>query len=138
MAAAETEKSPAYPVGTVTRTSTERDLQALGDVLKSHDARRIVIGLPLNMDGAEGPQARASRAFGTSLAAAFGIPIEYHDERLTSFEAEDLLGRRRYQANPGKGRRIKRIKREAIDAMAATLILQDWLDATGTRDRSNR
>lgn len=76
------------------------------------------MGLPLNMDGSEGARAEKTRAFGAKLEEISGIPVEFVDERLTSVEAEELL------ISAG----VRREKRkEVIDKVAATLILESYL-----------
>jgi putative Holliday junction resolvase len=78
------------------------------------------VGLPLNMDGTEGPSAARSRSFGTALARALEVEVHYWDERLSTVAAHralresDLSGERR---------------RAVVDQVAAALILQGWLDA---------
>jgi putative Holliday junction resolvase len=72
------------------------------------------------MDGSEGPRAQATRKFGDALATASGLPIIYQDERLTTVAAERAL----LEADMSRARR-----REVIDQVAATIILQGWLDA---------
>jgi putative Holliday junction resolvase len=92
-------------------------------------ADTVVVGLPRNMDGSEGPQAQAARAFGERLAAR-GLRIEFQDERLTSWEAAEQIGPRR-----GRDRRSGE-----LDSAAARLILQEYLDAhpdRGPRRRPN-
>jgi putative Holliday junction resolvase len=79
---------------------------------------RLVVGLPINMDGTEGPAAKAVRAFGEELGRRAKVPIDYQDERLTSFAAEKQLDR--------SGRTHKE-KREIRDALAAAEILRDYL-----------
>jgi putative Holliday junction resolvase len=79
---------------------------------------RIVIGLPLNMDGTEGPAAKNVRAFGEVIAERSKLPVDYQDERLTSFAAEAHLDR--------SGRTHKE-KKELRDALAAAEILRDYL-----------
>ena len=69
------------------------------------------------MDGSEGPSARAARNFGTRLGAYLSLPVDYADERLTSFEARERLSKQ----GSLKGRK------GAVDAIAATLILEEWL-----------
>ena len=79
----------------------------------------LVVGLPINMDGSEGPAARAAREFGAQLAAASGLPVDFCDERLTSFEAEHKVGELG----------LTRKKRKArVDALAAAGILQAYLE----------
>lgn len=82
---------------------------------------RVLLGLPLNMDGSEGSMAAEVRAFGERLRERTGRPVEFVDERLTSYEAEQQLrGLRRKKDRRDKGR---------IDAMAAARILADYLES---------
>jgi putative holliday junction resolvase len=109
----------AYPVETIERgRSLAADLAALLARLTALEVRRIVVGLPLNMDGTVGPRARAAQVFARRLEEATGIPVELCDERLSSFEAEERL----------KGLPVRRNRRKlAIDAVAASVILETWL-----------
>ena len=79
----------------------------------------MIVGLPRNMDGSEGPQAAAARRFGEELERA-GLSVVFVDERLTSWEAGEQLG-----ATKARSQR----KRGDLDSAAARLILQDYLDA---------
>ena len=81
-----------------------------------------VVGLPRNMDGSEGPQAAAARAFGDALRAN-GLDVTYVDERLTSWEAGERL------AASGHRQSRESRRRGELDSAAARLILQDYLDA---------
>jgi putative Holliday junction resolvase len=119
LAIAESSDSAAYPLGTMTRVSRDRDLRQLGSWISSRAATQLVVGLPLNMDGSEGSSARAARTFGAQLATHLHLPVDYTDERLTSFEARERL------SNQGGKRRRK----TAVDAVAATIILEEWLAA---------
>src|SRR6266404_577791 len=110
----------AHPVGVVERRSLKRDLEALAALLRDREVTTFVVGLPLNMDGSEGPAARAARTFADRLAAEFKVRVEMFDERLTSFEAEERL----------KGMPVKkRARKPAIDAIAATVILEGWMQS---------
>ena len=91
---------------------------ALDDAIREHGPHRLVIGLPLNMDGTEGPAAQKSRAMGKNLQQRHGLPVEYQDERLTSFAAEADLAERKLN---------RRAKKNVADAHAAAEILRDWL-----------
>ena len=95
---------------------------ALVDVLvravDRHGPDALVIGLPLNMDGSEGPAARAVREFGARLAERTRLPLHFQDERLTSFEADERMAR---------SGRTHREKRELRDALAACAILEGFL-----------
>jgi putative Holliday junction resolvase len=105
---------------TVRRSGAPADLQAVRRVADEYGVALAVVGLPLNMDGTEGPSARHARAFATQLEAALRIPVMLFDERLSTFEAESRLRERGLSA---------RQQRSVIDAEAAAVILQGWLDA---------
>jgi putative Holliday junction resolvase len=108
----------AYPVGVVERRSIARDLEVIAAMLRDREVTMFVVGLPLNMDGSEGPAARSARRFADQLAAALKVEVEMFDERLTSFEAEERL----------KGMPVKKgARKPAIDAIAATVILEGWM-----------
>jgi len=83
---------------------------------RAEDVGRIILGLPLNMDGTEGPMAARARAFGKVLEQAAGIPVAYQDERLTSAEADWEMSRTGMTRGQKKARR---------DALAAAAILRD-------------
>lgn len=117
----------AQPLVTVERTSLDADLGVLADLVREHDVRRVVIGLPLSLKGERGERARAAEGFGRRLARASGVPVEAWDERLTSVQAERAL-------LEGDMRRSRR--REVIDRAAAMLILQSWLDAHPDQGRA--
>jgi putative Holliday junction resolvase len=104
---------------TVTRRGEPADLDAIAAVAARYEVTRAVVGLPLNMDGTEGASARLARAFAASLAARLGLPVELHDERLSTFEASTRLREQGLSARDQKG---------LVDAEAAAVILQGWLD----------
>jgi putative Holliday junction resolvase len=90
------------------------------DAVTDYDVKGWVVGLPLNMDGTEGPQARLVRTFGERLAAHTRQPVHYWDERLSSDAADSLMARSSLTHKKKKARR---------DALAAQVILQSFLDA---------
>ena len=100
------------------RTNLASDLDQIRRMAADEDASTLIVGLPRNMDGSEGPQALAARAFGSRLAAS-GLDVVFQDERLTSWQAAEQLGPRR-----GRERRSGE-----LDSAAARLILQEYLDA---------
>lgn len=106
-------------IGTVRRKGGRHDLDALARLLAAHEPERIVVGLPLDMGGGEGRQAARVRAFGARVAEHLGVEVEYWDERLTTFEAEDALRRADVPA---------RRRRALIDQAAAAVILRSYLD----------
>jgi len=108
-----------HPLPALRRSSPEADLVALRAVLAERDVRRLVVGLPLNMDGSEGPMALEARAFGTWLSAATSLPVEYEDERLSTEEAEDFL--RTAGLRPSDRKKLR-------DSVAAAVILRSVLE----------
>lgn len=108
------------PLTTVVRTSLSRDLDQLRSLAEDRQVRRIVIGLPLNMNGSEGPAARDARKFAGVVSEALDLPVELYDERLTSFEAESRL------KDSPMGRNSRKLM---VDQIAAALILESWLAA---------
>jgi putative Holliday junction resolvase len=115
----------AQPLTTLERTSLDRDLDALEALLRRHEVRRVILGLPLSLKGERGERARAAEGFGRRLERQAGVPVEAWDERLTSVQAERALL---------EGDVSRRRRREIIDRTAAVFILQSWLDARGARD----
>ena len=105
---------------TLPRGKFGRDRDELRKMIEARSVRGIVIGLPRNMDGTEGPRAQASRAYARNLAEAFGLPVLLWDERWSTQSAEAAM----------IGLDVSRRKRaERIDAEAATVILQAAIDA---------
>ena len=97
-----------------------RELAASGEEIDA-----IVLGLPLNMDGSEGPQAKLTRRFGEALSRVGGLDVQYWDERLSSFDAEQ-----RYhvpEKSTSKRSRPPRKPRRPLDAVAAAVILEAYL-----------
>lgn len=109
----------ALPVGTLERRGWRRDLAALRAVIEEREVDRIVVGLPLHLDGREGETAAAARRFAGRLAEATALPVETLDERWTTREAERALAE--------AGRRGRR-RRAVVDAVAATLLLRSFLE----------
>lgn len=108
----------AQGIGVVRRVGGRRDLEALATMLAPYTPERLVVGLPLNMNGSEGPQATRVRAFATQVAAHLDLPLDFWDERLTTVAAERSL----LEADLSRRRR-----RELVDKVAATIILQGYL-----------
>jgi len=112
----------ARPLRTVARRADAAPLADIGETAREFEVTQLVVGLPLNMDGTEGPAARHARGFAAKLAAALGLPAALQDERLSTFEAERRL---RERGVSGKDVRAQ------VDAEAAAVILQEWLDGSG-------
>jgi putative Holliday junction resolvase len=118
------------PLATIARRDTERDAATLGRICAEQRIDELVIGLPLNMDGSEGPQAAATRAWAAEIEAALGIPVAWRDERLSSVDAEARIGRApRGRAGGAPSNAARNARRARIDREAAAAILQAELDA---------
>jgi putative Holliday junction resolvase len=109
----------AVPLGTV-RTGAPADLKAIAALVREHDVTLVVTGHPLLLSGAAGERAHHAERFADALRGLLEVPVELHDERLSSVEAERSL-----RAAGARGRD----RRAAVDRSAATVILQSWLDA---------
>jgi putative Holliday junction resolvase len=119
MALSDVTRSVATPYHTVRRTKFSEDVSAIEAAIEEHDIGGVVIGLPLNLDGSEGPRVQSTRAFARNLAARIAVPILFWDERLSTAAVERHL----IEADASRKRRA-----EVIDRMAAAYILQGALD----------
>lgn len=108
------------PHSIIKNTTQEQNVAAIAKLISENMVDTVVIGLPLNMDGTEGVRAEKTRAFGQALQTATKANIVYWDERLSSFEAEDILSETKMNWKQ---------KKEVIDKLAASIILQGWLAA---------
>ena len=105
---------------TIRSESMRKNIDAIAAIAKAENAERIVVGLPLNMDGSEGARASKTRSFGKVLEKVSGIEVVYFDERLTSVEADERMD----EAN------VRKLKRKGlVDRIAAAIILQSYLDS---------
>ncbi|SDR39492.1 Holliday junction resolvase RuvX [Pseudovibrio sp. Tun.PSC04-5.I4] len=109
----------ASPLETIKRQKFTLDAERLLDLCNTHGVFGMVMGLPLNMDGSEGPRCQATRAFVRNLAQKTEIPITYWDERLSTAAVTRTL----IEADRSRARRA-----ELVDKMAAAYILQGFLD----------
>lgn len=112
-------RSVATPLETLRRAKFTVDAERLLGIAAKREAAGLVLGLPLNLDGSEGPRAQSTRAFARNLARLTGLPIAFWDERLSTVAAERAL----IEADTSRARR-----RELIDHVAAAYILQGALD----------
>jgi putative holliday junction resolvase len=117
----------ANPRTVIRRTKFTRDAELLLATLEREKASGIVLGLPVNMDGSEGPRAQATRAFARNIAALTDLPIFLWDERLSTVAAERAL----LEMDVSRAKRAER-----IDSAAASFILQGALDRLSTLSRS--
>lgn len=121
----------ATPLATVPRgADIAADARAIGLYVASRGVGSIVVGLPLELDGREGPMSTEARAWGDALGVSLGLPVAFRDERLSSHVAEERvgpMGRGRSGGPPSRKRRDA--YRALVDREAAAVILQDELDA---------
>ncbi len=104
---------------TYVRKSLEQDLQHLKQLIENNSVKKVVFGLPLNMDGTPGPRVQATYDFVQQLQSVIDIEVDYMDERLTSYEAEKFL----------ISQDVSRKKRKSVlDKLSAVIILQNYLD----------
>ena len=111
--------SVATPLQTIRRVKFGLDAAALLDIARAREIGGLVLGLPRNMDGSEGPRCQSTRAFARNLAALTDLPITFWDERLSTVAAERAL----LEADTSRRKRA-----EVIDHVAAGVILQGALD----------
>jgi putative holliday junction resolvase len=114
-------------ITTIERASFEQDIQQLRQLVDERQVQVLVFGLPYSMDGSLGFQARQVQKFATRVAKILQLPVEYVDERLTSFQAEQMLIAQ--NCSPSRHKAL-------IDRKAAALILQQWLDTRREKSRS--
>lgn len=134
MAIADAQTALAQPLGTLDRINRNEDMRRLRALVREQGVRQIVVGLPLRLDGTRGDMAEEAARFGQRVHKQLGLPVEMVDERLTSWEAERLLEEqqgRTIHAASGKKRK-KENERMGVDAMAAALILKEYLDRQQT------
>lgn len=112
----------ATPMETIRRKKFTLDAEKLLEICAKQEVGGIVLGLPLNMDGSEGPRAQATRAFARNLSQKTELPITYWDERLSTAAVTRTL----LEADSSRAKRA-----EAVDKMAAAFILQGFLDRLG-------
>lgn len=106
-------------ITTIWRSSFQEDIDQLAVIIAEREVEILVLGLPYKMDGSIGSQAKQVQKFGRRVAAVIQLPIEYVDERLTSYAAEEMMKTANISVSQNRG---------AIDRIAAAVILQQWLD----------
>lgn len=118
VAVTDVNETMAFPERVIERRSAKQDRQAILALVRELSVDRVVLGLPLTMDGESGPNAERAISFGAYLSRVLPVPIEYQDERLSTVEAEERLR----QSGASRERRSAR-----IDASAAAVILEDYM-----------
>jgi putative holliday junction resolvase len=110
-------------ITTIWRSSVQADIAQLREIILDRSVEVLVIGLPYTMDGNIGSQAKQVQKFARRVSTALELPIEYVDERLTSYAAEQMMIEAKISVAQNKA---------TIDRIAAAVILQQWLDAHRT------
>ncbi len=113
-------RTMAHPLDTVQVKGDGSHMGLIGRIVQDYEVGKVVVGLPVNMDGSMGESARKVTAWAETLERSVGVPVELWDERLTTSEAHDFLIRLEV-----KGKK----RRHIIDKIAASIILQDYLEA---------
>jgi len=140
LAIAETSAGVPRPLGVLVRINRNEDMRRLRELAREHAVKQIVVGLPLRLDGTRGEMAEEAERFAQRVRKQIGVSVEMVDERLTSWEAERLLeeqtGRvRREIIEHGEKRgRKKEVSRQSVDAMAAAVILREYLEGLQARN----
>lgn len=106
-------------IGTISEGGMKKTAQRVAEEAEKRSCKKIIIGLPKNMDGSEGPRADVIKAFGALLGEMTAIPIDYYDERMTTMVAYRFLGE---TGTYGKKRK------ETVDTLSAQIILQNYID----------
>ncbi len=108
----------AQPKEVIRERDMARTAARVAEIAREVEAAGVVVGLPVNMDGTEGPRAKKARKFGAKLEELLDVPVRFWDERLTSMQAERVLA--------GRGSRQRKAK---VDVISAQIMLQSYLDA---------
>ncbi len=127
LALSDVERRIATPLHTIRRTKFTRDVAELQDIVGKHSVVALVIGLPLNMDGSEGPRAQSTRAFVRQAHPILNLPFAFWDERLSTAAVTRAL----IDQDASRARRA-----EVVDRMAAAYILQGVLDRLASLARN--
>jgi putative Holliday junction resolvase len=139
LALADRDGSAARPLATIRRAaSREADAAAIRTIVNRYGVDEMVVGLPLEASGDEGPQAVITRAWAEAVAERLALPTTLRDERLSSHLAETRLGPMRRGRSGGPPSKTQRdAYRARVDREAATIILQDELDARAVAARES-
>ncbi len=119
----------ARPLATLERTNRRDDLRRLRELVKKHEVGRIVVGNPVRLDGSAGEIAEEAARFAARIEKELRLPVEMLDERLSSWEAQETAA----------AKKSKRGKQGAgMDAVAAAVILRDFLEREEARNRAKK
>jgi len=126
----------ARPFATWMRTNRRRDLARLRELVRKEGVRRIVVGLPLHLDGTPSEMSEEVKAFAARVEKALGIRVETMDERLSSWEAKQTLTKMKPRKRRAPSGKIAVARKLPLDDVAAAIILRDYLDNARRRTGS--
>ena len=133
LAIAEAPHGLAQPLATLERINRNEDMRRLRELVRDHSVKRILVGLPLRLDGTRGDMAEEAERFAQRIRKQIGVPVEMTDERLTSWEAERQLEEqfgRRSKVAESSSRKRKATEKFSVDSMAAAILLREYLERT--------
>ena len=125
------------PYATWNRVNRRHDLSRLRALIREKEVRRIIVGLPLHLDGTPSEMSEEAMSFARRVEKAFGLPVEMMDERLSSWEARETMAALSAapRARRGSAGRAETKEQTPLDEIAAAIILRDYLDKRRTRGR---
>ncbi len=126
LALSDIRRSIATPLSTIERTKFSKDIEKLKTIISTHKIGGLIIGYPINMDGSQGPRTQSTRTFVSNISKHFELPMLLWDERLSTMAVERMM----VQADISRQRRA-----ELVDKLAASYMLQGYLDNTKNTDR---
>jgi putative holliday junction resolvase len=132
LAIASAEAGLAQPLATLERINRNEDMRRLRELVRDRGVKRIVVGLPLRLDGTRGEMAEETERFANRMRKQIGVPVEMVDERLTSWEAERILEEEhgRTMRETARKRGPKNDEKITVDSVAATVVLREYLEKT--------
>jgi putative holliday junction resolvase len=116
----------AQPLAALERKNRREDLRRLRQVMKKNQADLIIVGLPLHLSGKHGEMAGEAERFAARVQKELGLPVVMRDERLTSWQAEEMA------------KESKSAKGAVLDSLAAAILLREYLDEERAREKSDR
>ncbi len=130
LAVGDTESGSVIALTTISRSELERDGRTIARIAEEQRIAELVVGLPLNMDGSEGPQAQSTREWAAAVADLTALPLAWRDERLTTEDAIARVGRPpRGRSGGAPSAAARRSHRARLDQLAAAAIVQAEMDA---------
>jgi putative Holliday junction resolvase len=135
LAIAESVNGIGRPLGTLERINRNEDMRRLRELVRDNCVKLILVGLPLRLDGSRGEMADETERFAQRMRKQIGVTVEMRDERLTSWQAEQLLeeefGRKSKQID-GASKKREDADKITVDSVAATIILREYLQQAST------